>query len=694
MFLATLLACCSVNLICATRSRPGWASIRSLLSGERFELTQNELAMTEEEARSIVDDDRLVMAAAGWPVALGLATLASTTTWEGGASFGHALHQLLIEEMLADVDADMKLPLCLLAFCDDTTVSMARSLLGADVTVKAIAEGQRCGLLTINGEALEMHPLIQETLRRQVPLLDSREAHRAFVARLIENELWDSAFVAIATNDAFDLLTDLVVASIGQLLSHGREATVEHWLDVARRRGMTSPVHLYAEGELACRRGEHRRAEALALEATRTLPAKHSLMTHAWGLAGRTAHLTDRYGEAIERHTAAEACAVTECDRNNAVWGQFVSAAHLERDLCIDAARRVFACDDPTPEGALRLATAHYEEAIRGGSLAAIQGVMERASELSAHARDPWQLSSFLNIYCRWLSLRASYDAALASQRRQLAIIESNRLIFAMASTLANAAQASLGRRDFAGATRAIAAAKQWACDLDDPHNMLDIRATELRLFLARQAFDKALTLIEKRSEIDLRVGLPMKADYQATRALVLACAGTPAEARRAIREICEGTAEAETLVASAKAITLLRSGARGAAQAIDALLEALKRRGSADSFVAAYRAHPALLERLVSRHPCEAELQRIIESANDRILGRLAGMSFATDSSPVDNLSKRETQVYGLLAQGLTNREIARLLFVQEVTVKVHVRHIFEKLGVRNRVEAVSRHR
>jgi ATP/maltotriose-dependent transcriptional regulator MalT len=44
------------------------------------------------------------------------------------------------------------------------------------------------------------------------------------------------------------------------------------------------------------------------------------------------------------------------------------------------------------------------------------------------------------------------------------------------------------------------------------------------------------------------------------------------------------------------------------------------------------------------------------------------------------------------MVASGLSNREIASTLFVSVATVKVHVRHAYEKLGVRRRPEAITR--
>jgi DNA-binding NarL/FixJ family response regulator len=53
--------------------------------------------------------------------------------------------------------------------------------------------------------------------------------------------------------------------------------------------------------------------------------------------------------------------------------------------------------------------------------------------------------------------------------------------------------------------------------------------------------------------------------------------------------------------------------------------------------------------------------------------------------------LSPREVEVLRLVAAGTTNRETARRLLISEATVKTHLLHLYEKLGVNDRAAAVS---
>lgn len=66
---------------------------------------------------------------------------------------------------------------------------------------------------------------------------------------------------------------------------------------------------------------------------------------------------------------------------------------------------------------------------------------------------------------------------------------------------------------------------------------------------------------------------------------------------------------------------------------------------------------------------------------------------SFALNEQRLKDLgiTRRELEILKLIAQGLSNREIADKLFVSENTVKTHSSHLFDKLSARRRTQAVQ---
>ena len=72
------------------------------------------------------------------------------------------------------------------------------------------------------------------------------------------------------------------------------------------------------------------------------------------------------------------------------------------------------------------------------------------------------------------------------------------------------------------------------------------------------------------------------------------------------------------------------------------------------------------------------------------------SGGPFVLDEAKLRSLAitPREHEILGLIAEGLSNREIGERLFVSENTVKTHSSRLFEKLGVNRRVQAVQKGR
>lgn len=140
-------------------------------------------------------------------------------------------------------------------------------------------------------------------------------------------------------------------------------------------------------------------------------------------------------------------------------------------------------------------------------------------------------------------------------------------------------------------------------------------------------------------------------------------------EATRQIKALCPS-------------ITILALTAYDDDQFIFSLLEA----GAAGYLLKSVRGHE-LVEAVREVHAGESVLH---PSVARKVLNRFAGSSKPRKQEPVDILSDREMEVLKLASRGLSNQEIANQLSLSTRTVQGHLGHIFNKLEVGSRTEAV----
>jgi LuxR family maltose regulon positive regulatory protein len=222
--------------------------------------------------------------------------------------------------------------------------------------------------------------------------------------------------------------------------------------------------------------------------------------------------------------------------------------------------------------------------------------------------------------------------------------------------------------------------------------NYLDMNARSLRarLLLTLNQPDAAIRLMG----IDLArpSSTAMNGEYLATRALALAFRDPDQAAATAERALgCTNAVETQILGAAAQAVAriVFARDEQGAQQLLD-LAVALE---TWDGVVCAFRAAPRLARAIATRDEYRRRLLRLLLESRDFDLAFSLGLTTSRPRAKRGPLSPREREVLVLLGQGLRTRDIAAALYISPSTVKVHISHIFEKLAVHTRAEAVARY-
>jgi LuxR family maltose regulon positive regulatory protein len=178
---------------------------------------------------------------------------------------------------------------------------------------------------------------------------------------------------------------------------------------------------------------------------------------------------------------------------------------------------------------------------------------------------------------------------------------------------------------------------------------------------------------------------------YGLTQARLLLAQGKQAEGGKMLAGIYETVSQTGLVSSMIEVRTLQALAADTPDDALHFLQDALKKaqpEGFIRTFVDKGKPMKALLERLKSQG---GELKSYILN----LLAAFGDTGKASKSQPlVEPMSEREVEILRLLADGLSNREIAERLVISVGTTKSHVHHILEKLGSDSRMQVVAKAR
>jgi DNA-binding NarL/FixJ family response regulator len=493
---------------------------------------------------------------------------------------------------------------------------------------------------------------------------------------------WDAAFDTIVRSDRASALEQLMRAALDELLEAARLTTIETWYEHASQLGVDAPISSVARAEVALRYGRHMEACAFGEVAA---AAEHSdLEFRALSVAGTAAHLASREEDALDLYRRAEAVASAESERRAATWGQLMCAIELEMP---DAKTTLHALNAEVQRSdikeVVRSATYGLSHQVKLGNLDLTHA--DAAAELVGGLSDPLLVSSFQSTYSAVLGLVGRYEEALDVATTFLATIRQYRLDFARPYALCAAALALAGMRRWSQADVDAREAIEIARGRRDAHALQLSVSQRMRVLVQQARYQEALAI-----EMPMvRYPLPAaRAEVVCSRALVLASLGRVADARSMVDDVRDlsQAVEPAVLTSAVAAICALKVHDPDAIERVADLEQTAFTRGAVDLLVTAYRATPELLLVLLKTTQQQERLAALMRRAGDEDLAGVAGHPIFIESDPRQRLSKREREVYELLTEGLTNKEIARLLFIEESTVKVHTHHIYDKLGTRSR--------
>jgi LuxR family transcriptional regulator, maltose regulon positive regulatory protein len=684
-----LLSECEARLVVCSRLRPGWARSRRAIYGELDEIGRDALAMTKQEAAELLGPRAqrtdLAQQAEGWPAVLALAASATNVT-PPTTAFPSALYTYLAEEIFQGASLELQDQLVRLALLPQLTRG---GYLDVD-PAELIAEARELGFIGAE-ETPELHPLLREFLLAKLSERpDADDRVRQAIAYCVDTECWDCALQLIRRFAIDDLAEPVLQKAFKPLARSGRISTLASFATSIRLRVTVPPPSVdVIEAEAAFRDGNIELASKLAARARAHLGNDHPLRPRACVVLGHCHFFMVELPEAESAFDEARATAQDDDDKAEGLYGLAQAKIMGERKGARTALGLLIEGRHRSATHLLRAITADLVYRRYGNGLIGSLGIDEGRHALP-QVEDPRVRSSFTYLVAYTLMVKGQYRDAEEWLALLIEDVEAFELVFARPYAAWTAASIKLGLRRFGEAERWLQSVEDSAASTNDSRQQLNARILRARLLIetGKSAEAAELTVDEPGSYL-----FPAwRSEYDATHALALACSGRLVEAvaRARIARTRSRGIEALFLADAACAIA---AAANSDIHPAYALLTRADSVGIWDPVICALRGSRELADKLANHPPSRRFLEQLYVASNDLGLARRAGFRTRATRAPNELLTPREAEVLGLIARGMKNRDIAQALYISQSTAKVHVRHVFEKLGVRTRSEAVARY-
>jgi ATP/maltotriose-dependent transcriptional regulator MalT len=541
-------------------------------------------------------------------------------------------------------------------------------------------------------DELELHPLLRAFLLAKIK--DEHEARRTAAVKAVTDfflgtRSWDDVFAIGRDFSQTDVLVTLLEQALNECLATGRLTMLTQWVNHLASQGVESPVVRLARAEVDFRHGRHARAEIQALEAARTLPTGHQLLSQAWFRAGQAAHFQDYPARARDHYERALDVGTKIVEVREVLWGLCTLLSEHDVDAAHRYLHRFENAGELDARAKLRVLTGRVILAARQGGIEEPVEAALADLDLLARVSDPVARSAFLNVLTYGLNLGGRYAEAHDLARRQTADAQAGRLSFALPHARIAKATADVGMRRFREARRELAAVRS---PPSDSHVAVNLAIALTKIHIGEGRLDLALARVDR--DWGRIASRSTEGELLAMRALVLACLGSSRDSQALTQRVLALTGSVEPVSVVRWSLTINALGTPQCEELAQQALTSTVEWGTLDTLVTGYRGCIELVDVLTHLgEPARQQLREIMRAAHDLQLARAYGLSEGAAHQNRE-LSAREAEVYDLLAQGRSNREIASALFISESTVKVHVRQILRKLGVRSRTQAaLKRH-